>query len=83
MYRHMMIYGPQEEVMVKLGPRLDEAVCHCPRLGYLTRQELLKALAHRGDPEPIVPLIYRVFPSIKTLHYVKASSSSSRDFSPG
>ena len=69
--------------MVKLGPRLGEAVSHWPRLGYLTKKQTLKALATRGNPLPIIPLINRVFPSITTLCYVESSPSSDRDSSPG
>ena len=73
----------QEEVMAKLDSRLDEAVSHWPRLGYLTREELVKALAYRGDPEPIIPLINRVFPKVRTLHYLRSFSSSNRDINAG
>lgn len=69
--------------MTKLDHRLDEAVCHWPRLGYLTKRQKLKTLSHRGDLLPIIPLINRVFPAIKTLRFVETSSSSDRDSSTG
>ena len=65
----------QGEVMDKVAPQLDEAVCQWPRLGYLTQHQRLKALACRGDLLPIIPLINRVFTSIKTLQYLETASS--------
>ena len=69
--------------MLKLCHRLDEAVCQWPRLGYLTKDEVVKTIAYRGDILPIIPLINKVFPSIKTLHFLKSSSKSKRDLSTG
>lgn len=69
--------------MAKLGPKVTEAVSHCPRLGYLTQHQILKALSTRGDLLPIIPLISRMFPSIKTLRFVETSSITDRDSSKG
>ena len=73
----------QNEVVAKLGPKVTEAVSHCPRLGYLSQRQILKVLSCRGDPLPIIPLITRMFPSIKTLRFVETSSNTDRDSSKG
>ena len=63
--------------MVKLEPRIEEALTQCPRLGYLSKREILKAMSCKSDIMPILQLISRVFPSISTLRFVKTSDEVS------
>lgn len=78
-YSTYSTYYLQGLVMDKLGSRFDEVELQWPRLGYLTQSQKLKAIACRGDPVPIIPLINILFPSIETIHYIEATFTSDKE----
>lgn len=67
----------QESVVHKVQGHLKESCSQFPRLSYLSDKEVLRVMSHNGDPMAIMPLITRVFPSIKSLQCTEIISNQS------
>ena len=63
--------------MYKVQGHLKESCSQFPRLCYLSDKEVLRVMSHNGQPMAIMPLITRVFPSIKSLQCTEIISNQS------
>ena len=63
----------KEIVVQSVRCQLEVACCRCPRLSYLTDNEILKVASHSGNPVPIIPLISKIFPAVHNLRLIEVS----------
>eukprot|EP00731_Ephydatia_muelleri_P030623 Em0022g137a len=71
------VHGMLSSLLSGVHLKLSEASTEFPRLFFLSPWEALRVLSHRGSPASLVPLISRMFPAIKNIHFTEVASSES------
>lgn len=61
--------------MIKVKDFLDKGTEECPRLCYISEEDLLTVMCNRGDPVPIIPIISRIFPAISNIRFTEVMPS--------
>ena len=56
---------------------IEKACSQFPRLYFLSSKDILTVVCNQGDPHPMIPIINKLFPSVKMARFSRLSSSKS------
>ena len=63
----------QNSVTGKMADLIETAVEKCPRLSYLSENDVLAVMSNLGNPVPLLPIISKVFPAVKLVRFTEVS----------